>query len=330
MEERRKWKDPNIEKLLTHKINSTVKFTGEMIIYEKDGKIACNKGLTTLLSTFFEGYKHPTKRDIQHYHSLKGETIIPKKNRVKVGDSWDKSDHMTKDENKTGRALGKLVHSQLCLYARCRTPKEFCVVCPNPHRYTVRVVNSLIKKGITLLFAEFIIVDPMVEYATPLDLVGVNSSGRLTIIEVKTGYENIFGIGRTKLQKPFEKWDNSPVNQARLQLLLPCLTLKYQYGVNVDSAWVLNVNSRDINYYPLYKSMTSNSKLLYEYLIDSYGVRSNKKVTLTKTVKKEEKKILYNRKTKVRQKAKLRRKRVRRKRTTVVRKKKAKRRKKNK
>ena len=323
MEGEHKWNDPNIEKLLTHEINSNVKFTGEMIIYQKDGKIACNRGLTSLLSDFFEGYKQPTKRDIQRYYSSKGEEIIPKKKVVRIGDSWDNAEHMVKDENKTGRVLGTLIHKQLCLYARCRSKKSFDKVCPKPHDYTIRVVNSLLEKGISLLFAEFIIVDPHVEYATALDLVGVNSSGKLTIVEVKTGYENIFTIGKTRFQKPFERWYNSPVNQARLQLLLPCLTLKYQYGVKVDSAWVLNVNSRDVKLYPLYRSMTYDSANLYNYLIDNYGMRATTKVKQMRiqkrrknNTKKEEKKALFKRKRKARRK------------TTRVYRKKAKRRKK--
>lgn len=280
--------DPNVDKLIHHEINETVKFNGENIVYCKDGRIACDRGLTTLLSVFFEGYKRPTKADIKEYCARTGKTIIPPRDVVRVGDSWEKVTLMEKDCNKSGRSLGTLVHNQLCLYARSKNEDEFTAMCPKPHDYTVRAIRKLSQAGILVFFAEFAIVDPLVKYVTAIDLVGVNSNGKLTIVEVKTGYENIFPIGKVPLKVPFDAWENSALNQARLQLLLPCLTLKYQYKVNVDSAWVLNVNSQEEKLYPLLRGMTTNPHTVYNYLIDNYGARS--KVSYSLSLPSKEKK----------------------------------------
>jgi len=266
--------DPNVDKLISHEINKGVKYNGENIVYCKGGKIACDRGLTTLLSIFFEGYKRPTKSDIKQHCANTGKKLIPPRNVVKVGDSWSKVSQMEKDSNKSGRTLGTLVHNQLCLYARSKNERDFMRICPSPHEYTKRAIRKLKGAGIFVFFGEFAIVDPMVKYVTPIDLVGVNSNGKLTLIEVKTGYDNIFPIGKVPLGVPFDAWVNSPLNQARLQLLLPCLTLKYQYKVNVDSAWVLNINSREEVLYPLLKSMTKSPHMVYNYLIDNYGTKA--------------------------------------------------------
>lgn len=268
--------DPNVDKLVSHEINNSVRFNGENIVYcDADGNIACDRGLTSLLSTFSVGYKRPTKADIKECCARSGEKIIPpRKDLIRVGDSWNKVTMMESDTNKSGRKLGTLVHNQLCLYARSKDEEEFHNLCPKPHGYTRRAIKRLTDSGIMVFFAEFAIVDPMVRYVTPIDLVGVNPQGKLTLVEVKTGYDNIFTIGKVSLKKPFEAWVNSPLNQARLQLLLPCLTLKYQYGVNVDSAWILNINSEQEKLYPLLKGMTTKSDVLYNYLIDTCGIRA--------------------------------------------------------
>ncbi len=265
-------RDPNVDKLVYHPINEAVRFNGEHIVYCKNGKIACDRGLTTMLSAFFEGYKRPTKADVREYCAMTGEKMIPPRQVIKIGDCWNKVSQMEKDSNKSGRALGTLVHNQLCLYARSKNETEFKKVCPNPHDYTQRAISKLSDSGIRLFFAEFAIVDSMLKYVTSIDLVGVNSERKLTLLEVKTGYDNIFTIGRVPLKKPFEAWVNSPLNQARLQLLLPCLTLKYQYDVTVDSAWVLNVNSHNEKLYPLLKGMLKSPEILYNYLMHNYGI----------------------------------------------------------
>jgi len=268
-------KDKNVMKLINHPNNNYVKYDGRHIIYrDSDGKIACDRGLTTLLSIFFDGYKRPSLSDIKTHCKLNGLRFIKsKKNVIKIGDPWEKVDMIRNNSNKTGRTLGTLVHEELCLFARCKTKEDYEKVCPNPHDYTKRVILELNRRGITLFFAEFSIVDPMVKYVTPIDLVGINKDGKLTIIEVKTGYDNIFTIGNVQMKKPFESWINSPLNQARIQLLIPCLTLKYRYGVNVNSAWVLNVNSAHVKMYPLLTDMTKNSEVLYNHLIDNYGIK---------------------------------------------------------
>jgi len=289
--------DSNVDKLVSHPINNSVTFNGENIVYcNKDGNIACDRGLTSLLASFSEGYKRPTKADIKEHCARTGEKIIPpRKDLIKVGDSWDKVIMMGSDSNKSGRTLGTLVHNQLCLYARSKDEKEFHKLCPKPHSYTRRAIRKLTESGILVFFAEFAIVDPLVRYVTPIDLVGVNPQGKLTLIEVKTGYDNIFTIGKVALKKPFDAWLNSPLNQARLQLLLPCLTLKYQYDVNVDSAWILNVNSQREKLYPLLKGMTTKSNMVYNYLIDTYGIRAP--ITSGRAMRKQKKRNTQTRPT---------------------------------
>lgn len=271
--------DPNVTKLVEHKNNKKIKFNGQYIVYEKDGVIACDRGLTTFLSLFSKGYKRPNNDDVKQHCDATGTKMVTKRNIVRVGDPWEKVDQM--DASKTGRMLGTYVHNQMCLYARARNEKQFKQVCPNPHDYTKRAIEKLKSSGISVFFAEFAIVDPMVKYVTSIDLIGVNSSGKLTLVELKTGSENIFPIGKVPFASPFDKWENSLLNQARLQLLLPCLTLKYQYGVNVDSAWVLNVNSSQEELYPLESSMVVGSRNLYKHLVDTYGANAKPQRSIT-------------------------------------------------
>lgn len=281
--------NPVVQKLINHERNKNIRFS-EGKLYYKDlyGNIATGIGIHKLLEPFVDNYKRPSLTEAKKKIG-KQEWVEKKKKRVNVGDSWDKIDSIGTLENKSGRELGTLVHRQICAYSRSRHTKTFNKVCPNPHPYTMSVLSKMEEKGIQLFFGEMIIYDEVVKYLTPIDGVAINAEGKLTLIEIKTGYENIFKIGKTRMKAPFDKWFNSPLNQARLQLLIPCLTLKYRYGISVDSAWVVNVNSADVYFYPLLKSMAKDSTRIYNHLVATCGICKN--VQLTKEIETSREKL---------------------------------------
>lgn len=88
-------------------------------------------------------------------------------------------------------------------------------------------------RGYEVLKCEFILNDPLLGFATRVDLI-VALNDTLFLVELKTGFaDGKFDAGTGKMNKVAEVLfrDNSPKNQAILQVLLPTLTVCHYTGV---------------------------------------------------------------------------------------------------
>ena len=85
------------------------------------------------------------------------------------------------------------------------------------------------ERGYEVLRSEFILNDPLLGFSTRVDLI-VARGDKLFFVEIKTGFpDGKFVAGTGKMNKVAEVLfcDNSPKNQAMLQVLLPTLTVSH-------------------------------------------------------------------------------------------------------
>jgi hypothetical protein len=88
-------------------------------------------------------------------------------------------------------------------------------------------------RGYEVLKCEFILNDPLLGFSTRVDLI-VALKDTLFLVELKTGFaDGKFVAGTGKMNRVAEVLfrDNSPKNQAILQVLLPTLTVSHYTGV---------------------------------------------------------------------------------------------------
>lgn len=140
-----------------------------------------------------------------------------------------------------GTARGTTIHAQVCdsvILGR----EEFQRAHPSLLRWTVGVMAWLKQNGIRPVFAEYPVTSWQMRVTTPADLICVKD-GRIIVVELKTGYDNMFATSTTYMREPFARYlRNSVKHAAFLQAWLVALILRIEYRVPDVRAMVLHVS----------------------------------------------------------------------------------------
>lgn len=218
-----------IRKLFSHERNGRVVFQGMGFRYERksDGKYMRLSGvLAVIKEAFFP--------EVDYWQQLKV------RNRLFGRDPKRKAHGRGPD---IGFIRGTRVHRELDEFVKLDM-KNFAKLNPKVHPWTKSVLRCIKDNEWIPVACEFMVFDPLIRVGTAIDMVCVTKLGKIVFLELKTGYGNGFFCGSKSMTGPLSKvMDDSPANQATLQLLLAMLiVIKYHRVFNVEG-WVLRVRS---------------------------------------------------------------------------------------
>lgn len=133
-----------------------------------------------------------------------------------------------------GLERGKLVHRQLGDYIACGAKeRRFRERHPIVHPATRAVIAHLHERGWELVGADLPVYDPSLRanrWATEIDLVALDpNSNCIILIELKTGYDTNFGEATGPMTCSTLQMNNSPLNQAKVQLVASALLFTALY-----------------------------------------------------------------------------------------------------
>lgn len=170
-----------------------------------------------------------------------------------------------------GTARGRNVHEQVCCYVnegQGRWLQRYTMSC-SP--YVRRLVRALALKRLVPLVAEF--EDFYAEYriGSSIDLLCIDEKyGGLAVIEVKVGGENYFDRGNGNIIRPaaLRKFPNSPLNQARLQLLFyrKMIADHYPY-VELGRCLVAQIKFDAVHFHKLPQEFISSQDALFRAVV---------------------------------------------------------------
>lgn len=104
------------------------------------------------------------------------------------------------------------------------------------------------------IFAELCVGSKEDELATAIDLVCTNKKNEVCLVEVKSGFSDVFEDGRLPMnwlvnRKGHQILD-SPLNQASVQLAVSSVLFERTFSIPVDKHYVLNVSAAGASLYP--------------------------------------------------------------------------------
>ncbi len=227
---------------------------------ENEVTITVRRGIHALMKQrFWPDYKPPTPKERSSYHGKRSSA-----SKV-VGRKWSDVKRICENSTKSGIELGTRVHEQMEDYVKL-SEADFRRRHYKINAHTLQLIVALNGWGFTLLGSEVAIRDPNLEYATAIDVVCLDSEGKLVLVEVKTGYRDYFKLSKGLMRRPMNKFACSPINQARMQILLSQMTLFYAYGIVNAKAMVVHVTESGVYPHLVIPEMYAISSTLYKLL----------------------------------------------------------------
>lgn len=119
-----------------------------------------------------------------------------------------------------GLARGKDVHQQVGDFVMMDAARYNAIHGP-VDQLTRAVLVRLGKEGFLGVYAEYLVAHADLALGTAVDLVCMDRAGHLVFVELKTGYQDAFTAGKkgAKMRGPFSRFDDTPLNRARSQVL---------------------------------------------------------------------------------------------------------------
>lgn len=147
---------------------------------------------------------------------------------------------------KIGKERGKIVHEQLCDYARLPQDK-FLLKYDFIDSYTLKIMLALQIWKLVPVFGELNIYNENIGFGTAIDLLCIDATtGNIVIVEVKTGYDKTFLQADCKLGGPLSVLKTgSPRTRAFIQLLFMELTLIYKYNLSPNNVSSILIQAQD-------------------------------------------------------------------------------------
>lgn len=131
----------------------------------------------------------------------------------------------------SSKKLGTLVHSQVEKVIKKRPLKK-------PHAFTSQIIKFL--QGYSNLHSEVPLLSPSGYFLTYSDVICESSKG-LTVISLKTGYNQSYNKGLMNCKHLPTKLSNSYKTHHQLQLALEVACIEQDYKLKVGDAFVLYV-----------------------------------------------------------------------------------------
>ena len=190
-----------------------------------------------------------------------------------------------KKGNKTGISnrfeglyRGDIVHKQLELYVNKGGIKSIHLLFNSIHPFTKKAIIALNLWKWVPIVSEFTIYDENLNLATRVDLLCLDESKDIVLVEWKCGMDNYVNRGNKPMKGPLkESYSNSPSNQAYLQLLFTKLIIEYTYDVRIKKSYIVRIFADGIEPYFLPKLLSGKANIVYQYLIDSLNFEKKKK-----------------------------------------------------
>ena len=168
---------------------------------------------------------------------------------------------------------------------------------PKLHDYTRNAIAWLLKYELEPLFSEFPVADERQRMGTGVDMVCADQEDNLVLVEWKNGLNNYIDRGSDAMQGPFDRRvDNSPLNQAFLQLCFTKMFFLASTGIEAKRCFVVNMNEKGVTHYELPDFFWNQRTELYDYALQHLADKPEKK---QKQKKRTERKLRKNFKRRV-------------------------------
>lgn len=110
---------------------------------------------------------------------------------------------------------------------------------PKVDPYTKGVLCRLVSMNLRWIDAERIVYITRHRVGTAIDILCLNEAGEVVVIEVKTGYADVFCRHQTKMRGHFHALDDSVLNRAKLQALFGDVLMEEAYGVRATACYII-------------------------------------------------------------------------------------------
>jgi hypothetical protein len=168
-----------------------------------------------------------------------------------------------------GKIRGTVVHAQLEDLIEL-DDDAFAERHPKVHHWVAKVIRLVRSMGLRFVGAEEPVLAREGLLATACDQLCVDSEGRLVVLELKCGLADYGEHGNDSMKGRVINriLNNSPLNQALVQLLCTCMMLQDQYpAVTVHAAYVVRVNNTGARAHSLPVELLDRRDRLYEELL---------------------------------------------------------------
>lgn len=223
-----------IQHLIDHKRHSDIKLTNRTFRVTIDGKSEPYTGLTHRLHDLFypNTEEDPFKRNKEDM----------KRRRVRGA-------FLKKVCGTSGSQHGSKVHDQIRKFTASFIKRKTKIKLPaRLDQCTIRILMAFVKEKWIPVISERAIFNEDWGVATAIDLVVYEMKSRsLTLIELKTGYENeVYGelSSDDRMKSPLNTVVNCPLNRHLLQVMAMLLMIRNKYGMCMDRAKILRSCAR--------------------------------------------------------------------------------------
>lgn len=196
-----------------------------------------------------------------------------------------------------GQRRGSIIHRELKVHADMKraSDEEWTRYKQQCHEkelaeWTLMVLGQLEANGLHLMFSELCVGDRENGLATAIDMVCVDEENRWHLVELKTGYANVFTEHCSTLTRVDRVMGDCPLNQAKIQLAITRHLFDKTFPeVPIGGMHVLNVNRLGTWLYRM-DDEPEQRRLVYEsFLLWRNGLKSRKRVSRTPREKKASK-----------------------------------------
>lgn len=149
--------------------------------------------------------------------------------------------------------------------------KQCDMVCPSAKAIALHYT----KKGFIPVQAQIGAWLDSAELITAVEHIWIHvDTGRLMLIEVKIGDDELYHLGHGNMKSPFQKKINSIKNQHQLQLLFEKKMFEFTFNVIIHDAVVARVNRNlEVKEYPLERWAKKRWNLAVQKIIDNNQVK---------------------------------------------------------
>lgn len=166
-----------------------------------------------------------------------------------------------------GLVRGTIVHNQLRMYGNRCSEDEFKSQYVSLHEFTEKAIKALKIWKFKPIRSEYPVCDTkFLGVATAIDMICLNSSGKLILIEWKCGMANYFQQGNNSMDGPLKNLNNCPLNQAYLQLLFTKAIFEKQHNISIEHSYVVQITKKKVVPYELPQSLIQQQNALYNYV----------------------------------------------------------------
>lgn len=231
---------------------------------------------------FFPNYKYTgkDKPKIAAARAAKeGLTMLPVDKYLEI---------LSRRKKVKGAALGNKIDEQLRLFVN--NTEKFKALEGRVDSTTKDFITAYGYWGWDMSKSQWPVAVPEYRIGTRLDMFGVDRNGRPVLIENKVGFSDYMYRPNGMMKGCLNFYNNCPLHQHRLQVLLESMLVKIMYGVDFgDNCFVVQATPRGIQRYRVPPELTRIKDKIWQqfatYLLES-DVREQEK----KEQKAEEKK----------------------------------------